>query len=245
MTGSLLQSTCEAFRLESGLVGKIINFPECVYSYITPTWVSQMWEACRPHKIQVIGANMDLNLPRQADVELMRLFIHSGFRNTELTILNKCRMFLQVIFLSDICKASGTKLESHMWQHPVRHESPYKWPTITPPTLVEWRMWQQALQKATLTGQNLTLPLPLGRWQPHQGKRLGWYYNEQENALYHRTQQGVTRHSTYPRRSRAQTFHRQGELTTDLLDWVMAQIATVRVQGEKITLTGVGWTQET
>jgi len=59
MTGSLLQSTCEAFRLEVGLVGKIINFPECVYSYVTPTWVSQTWEACQPYKIQVLGANTD------------------------------------------------------------------------------------------------------------------------------------------------------------------------------------------
>jgi len=118
MTGSLLQATCKAFRLESRLVGKIINFPECVYSYVTPMWVSQTWEACRPYKIQVIGANTDHNLPRQANVELMRLFIRSGFRNTELIILNKCRMFLQVIFLSDICEASGTKLKNHRCQQP-------------------------------------------------------------------------------------------------------------------------------
>jgi len=152
MTGSLLQATCEAFRLESGLVGKIINLPECIYSYVTPTWVSQTWEACQPYQIQVIGANMDYDLPRKANVELMRLFIHSGFRNTELKTLNKCRMFLQVTFLSNICEASGMKLEHHKWKKPNRHESPYKWPTIPPPTPMEWHIWQQALQKATLAG---------------------------------------------------------------------------------------------
>jgi len=63
MTGNLIQATCEAYRLKSRLVGKIINFPESVYSYVTQTWVSQTWEVCRLHQIQVIGPNMDYDLP--------------------------------------------------------------------------------------------------------------------------------------------------------------------------------------
>jgi len=63
MPGSLLQATCKAFRLKSGLTGKIIDFPERVYSYVTPTWMSQTWEACQPYQIQVTGANTDYDPP--------------------------------------------------------------------------------------------------------------------------------------------------------------------------------------
>jgi len=49
MTGVLLQASCKAFRLEAGLQGDIIDLLEAVYSYVTPTWVTQTWESCQRH----------------------------------------------------------------------------------------------------------------------------------------------------------------------------------------------------
>ena len=40
MTGGLIQATEEAFRLEAGFTGPLSKFPEKVYSYVTPTWIS-------------------------------------------------------------------------------------------------------------------------------------------------------------------------------------------------------------
>jgi len=51
MMGGLIQATAEAFRLEAGLAGSILDFLESVYSYVTSTWISQTWEACRQHHI--------------------------------------------------------------------------------------------------------------------------------------------------------------------------------------------------
>jgi len=79
MTGVLLQVTCEAFRLDAGLQGDISDLPEAVYSYVTPTWVTQTWESCQKHRIQVLGDHGDFPQPRQQDVELMRLFIRAGY----------------------------------------------------------------------------------------------------------------------------------------------------------------------
>jgi len=91
---------------------------------------------------------------------------------------------------------------------------------------------------------DLTLPLPLGKWHPYSNHQPGWFYQAQENALYHQTDKGVTCHSTYPQQSRAQTFHRQGELISDHPEWSSTQIAMVTEQGENIVLTGLGQTQE-
>jgi len=58
-TGCLIQATAEAFRLEAGFTGWIIEFPINVFSYVTPTWISQTWEVCNQHKIQVVGLTSD------------------------------------------------------------------------------------------------------------------------------------------------------------------------------------------
>jgi len=48
MTGSLLQASCKAFQLELGLSGMTLELPESMYSYITPTWLTQTWESLNP-----------------------------------------------------------------------------------------------------------------------------------------------------------------------------------------------------
>jgi len=120
MMGSLIQATDEAFRLEAGVTGRTSDFPESVHSYVTTTGILQTWEVCRSHHIQVSGQTSVLELLRQSDIKIMHLFICNGQHHMELQVLNKCRMHLQVIFLSDICEASGKQLEQHCWTCPHR-----------------------------------------------------------------------------------------------------------------------------
>jgi len=129
LTGSLLQVSCKALRIESWLSGRVSELPECVYSYISPTWLTQTWESCRPALVQVIGETMELSPPREKeDVELMWLFIRTRYQHMELCMLNRCRLYLRVIYLSDICNAGRTKLEQYLWNLPTIIESPYQWP---------------------------------------------------------------------------------------------------------------------
>jgi len=67
----------------------------------------------------------------------------------------------------------------------------------------------------------------------------GWFYHASKTVLYHSTPQGV-RHSMVPRQSRAQAFHRHGKLEDNYPLWETTQIATIRIQGDKIIMTGAG-----
>jgi len=69
--GSLLQAAYEAFHMDSGLSGKIVDFLECVYTYVTSTWLTHTWESCRTSCIQVLGEKTDYKPQQQGDVELM------------------------------------------------------------------------------------------------------------------------------------------------------------------------------
>jgi len=240
MTGVLLQASCKAFQLEAGLQGNIIDLPEAAYSYVTPTWVMQIWKSCQRHQIQILGDHWDYSPLRQHDVELMRLFIRAGYQTTDLNTLNRCRMYLQVIFLSEICEATGNKMEQYLWKQPQVTKSAFCWPKIPKPTPTEWRLWQQALQWATSMGQNLMLPLLLGKWHHQKEHSPGWYYHISENALYYRTPEGYTCHGMYPRWSQTQLFHWRGKAAPETPDWLDLHIASVTLQGEKIALTGIG-----
>jgi len=116
MTGFLLQASCKAFQLKAGLLRPILDLPEAVYSYVTSTWAMQTWESCQLHRIQVLREKTDYPLLRQNDVELMRLFIRTRYQNMDLNMLNRCRMYLQVVFLLEMCEAMGQKMEQHLWK---------------------------------------------------------------------------------------------------------------------------------
>jgi len=40
ITSSLLQASWEALQLEAGLAGNISTFPEAVYDYVMPMWLT-------------------------------------------------------------------------------------------------------------------------------------------------------------------------------------------------------------
>jgi len=158
-----------------------MEFPECIYLYVSPTWLTQTWEACHLQCIQILGDNMDYQIPSHKDVEL-RVF-WTGYRTTELNMLNQCRLDMQVVFVLDICNVAGTNLESYLWNKPNLAESPYLWPKIPKATPMERRLWQPALQHATSAGWNLELPLQFGKWYPKKDSSPGWYHHAQENTL--------------------------------------------------------------
>jgi len=238
MTGNLLQASYEVLRLESGLSGNVFDFPNCTYTYITKTWLLHTCELCKEYQIRIEGMNEDFLPPWVNDVEIMRVFIQARYQSKELKVLNRCRMYTKDIFLSDICNATRTQLEQHRWTHAIPGDSTYTWPDYPKPTPMEWRGWQLALQQSLSLGRNLQLPIPLGKWLPYKHHKHIWYYHMGEDALFHTTPDGTTRHGILPRRSRTKTFHARGEPTAESPPSAKLQIASIVIQGDKVCLTG-------
>jgi len=63
MMRSLLQASSEALQLKSGLHGNVYKFPDCVYIYMTNTWMSQTCVACREAQICIEGMSDDFLPP--------------------------------------------------------------------------------------------------------------------------------------------------------------------------------------
>jgi len=114
-TSLLLRAVAEAMQLETGIAGELLQTPGNFEPLVTDTWLKRLWLDCLLYQINIYTDIQILRPQRQQDIELMRIFAQYGYRGQDLGDLNRCRMFLHVIWLSDICDGTGTKVLEDYW----------------------------------------------------------------------------------------------------------------------------------
>jgi hypothetical protein len=102
----------------------------------------------------------------------------------ELMTLNRCRLYLQVLFLSEICTGDGLYISGDAWTGnrldiPLKQSS---WPRQQKSSSQDWSIWQTYLKKAFLS-RGLRLQAPLGNWL-HCDDRWEWYFSPSHGCLY-------------------------------------------------------------
>lgn len=143
-------------------------------------------------------------LQRANNLFVMSEFIYIGFKKGELESINQCRIYLQVITLTDIATADGMGIDE-TYMGPMRHKdwnSTLQWPTQHCPSPGAWQQWRRALQYLLYKGK---FRVPLGQWQevrPHQN--WSWVVRCEDNVLFHWHSNGwVKYHPVGSRRHRA------------------------------------------
>jgi len=100
----------------------------------------------------------------------------------ELTLLNQCRMSLQVIWLSEICTGDGLSIQILAWQGEHLMVVEFNWPVVHPLSTSEWSQWQQALTRALFLDWWHKLMQLLGHWLP-QTILSRWFYEPESQQL--------------------------------------------------------------
>jgi len=141
----------------------------------------------------------------------MQVFLRDGARGSELALLNRCRMYLQVVFISEICNGTGTQIAQHYWEgQKTTSISPYNWPRTHIPTQAKWNVWRQRLTSGLSLGQSQTLALPLGQWKAHMRERPGYFIEVQGNHLLSLQDEQWRAHTRIPHRRRRQEYYKEG-----------------------------------
>ena len=113
----------------------------------------------------------------------------------ELKLLNQCRLFLQVLSLSDICNSKGNAISRNCWEGKQRQPSPRLWPCQHQPSMKAWRTWRTFVSKSYLVEEsarrghsNLSLSYPLGPWTLHHYdlQMRSYYINPTLQTIYKR-----------------------------------------------------------
>mmetsp|Transcript_18882 Transcript_18882/g.26793 ORF Transcript_18882/g.26793 Transcript_18882/m.26793 type:complete len:116 (+) Transcript_18882:4067-4414(+) len=93
----------------------------------------------------------------------MSIFIESGYGPYELAQLNRCRLYHQVFFISDVASANGKQIEDiyRTKERNLSRRSSWQWPQQGEPDRPGWLLWDRALTYLERHGK---LRVPLGEW---------------------------------------------------------------------------------
>jgi ribosomal protein L22 len=111
-TAQLYQHALENLHLELGLPGSPFSHDFALHSpSTTTTQLHIAWQFCWEAGIQIKTSGLDDPPPREHDQHLMQYFASTGYSAKELRLLNLCRMFLQVKFVSDFVTGDGLHMD--------------------------------------------------------------------------------------------------------------------------------------
>jgi hypothetical protein len=149
-----------------------------------PFWLTTLWSF-----LNRANASLDIEnhwlptLARASNQMLMDLALQLTFNYSQLRQLNACRLYLQVLTVSDISTADGCYLlpsacNGNKEEHRI---SKLQWPNSVRPT--NWSAWNRLLQHIG-TGDRLSTPL--GQWlvDPHQ--QWSWFFAPAIGSLQER-----------------------------------------------------------
>jgi hypothetical protein len=101
----------ELHTIEIGLPGNLLEQDFHIYGHLsTNSWLTHLWEFCTDSNIQEKSTTPKLILAREDDAFLMSNFAAYGYKNTQLTQLNLCRLYCHAIRLSDITTGDGKRI---------------------------------------------------------------------------------------------------------------------------------------
>ena len=188
MTGELIRTSIEAAKIEVGIGRDLFSLDYNTYeTLLTPCWIKDVWKYAQLNNIMIHDyTTKNLQPKRRNDLFLMEIIAHEGFTNGELRRINRCRLYLQVITLSDVvdgygdtftCSSKGIKDSTIA--------SPYTFPKQSKPDPRSIALWKKALKKSFPSIQG-KLRYRLGQWTIKTIEEFNWLYNPTSNTLYQR-----------------------------------------------------------
>ena len=170
----------------------------------------KVWERLHHYRIEIHPIYPSLVMPHQHDRLLVEMFLVAGYKGLQLQALNRCRLVLRLLFLSDITTACGRSLDVTFLEDPdcsQNHRSTFTFPNEKP----SWSKWKTWLEFWTaVAGPGASLKQPLGKWVGLTHRKWTWFYRPHKDIMYRRQDNRIeasTRSATQQVRS-GQTYRR-------------------------------------
>ena len=179
ITSSLLQLHLQYLTLEIGIGDDFLLKSFDVYGrIITPSIITSLWQFTTESNIQIHLPLPTTPLMRQKDTYIMEEIGKRKLSLGTLKDINQCRMFLQVISVSDISSACGTRLLNQCLEgiKPSWLRAIHPWPDIKRPGPKAWTTWRETLISTFGHKTTTLLSIPLGNWITRP-ERWQWFYS--------------------------------------------------------------------
>ena len=186
--GKLLETEMEYLALEIGNMKNIFTLDYNTWKFgCTDTWLTSTWKFCSEHSIMISGPRVDIVSQRTNDCMIMeKIIAHKDqFSSTELVLINQCRIYLKIMFLSDMVSGDGRILHDCFLdgRAPIDRESQWKWPKQNNPSRVAWNQWRRALSIVwSISAENKQCNPRLEQWYPNRYMNMIWKYSFDPNT---------------------------------------------------------------
>ena len=128
---TLIQAVVDWHQLSSGLSKSILQYPNQKFSYVSSIWLNNLLQFMEKNKITIVLENtLQFNIQRRNDKSIMDELTRGPSTNNQLIQLNACRLYLNIIHLSDIVYPDGKTINNHflIGCKPPYPSSKLKWP---------------------------------------------------------------------------------------------------------------------
>ena len=139
-------------------------------------------------------------IQRTNDAYLMEIAHSHNFTKGQTKRVNYCRMYLNVVTVSDIANAAGTHIDPGMYSGNLNSmSSSSKWHPVNQarPDDKSWKQWRRLLHLLCQRRHTKTLREPLGAWlvEPNALRRHWPFWHQPiTDTLYHWTPDGTSSH---------------------------------------------------
>ena len=163
-----------------------LSSPYQIYSrWACHSWFVFLWQFMDKAQVKIHMADAWLHPPLSGnDINIMDHFMQQNNPIQKLLQINRCRVYLQVLSLSDLASADGARLiaPALSGSHLIDRWSTLEWPNQECPTKADWRVWEAAL-KTFCVGTTLIHPLTMAGPARHQP--WFWFMDDQRILYSH------------------------------------------------------------
>jgi hypothetical protein len=214
-TGRFMHVSYSLLFMELGMPFQPLQVDYKKYSHlVTHTWMKMLWEKVSMFGITVTTPSTLDGFPREGDDFIMQVILRAGYTSDEVRCINRVRVSMQVLFISDILTASGHMIAPDILSPRPKGETrssmrwPNKHPTLSDMTL--WRNTMQTICPSRCLGQGG------GRFINKTHRIWKWHWNSNGSTL-HRTRDDRLTEDVYVAGRKPNRFHfshsqQQGQL---------------------------------
>ena len=178
-----LDASLRYLQLQLGTTQNPFDLEYDEWSHLAPlSWVKMLWRSLYYYNIKLHMKYDPIPIPREQDLAIMQIIHATGMSKSAEKSMNRCRVHIGAIFLSDLSSADGKYLEQFTFnikQNGVN--SRYKFPREIP-SQADKKRWTEFWNRYTSIGNRL--PRELGKWVHPTHRQWKWHFNKKEGLLY-------------------------------------------------------------
>jgi hypothetical protein len=166
--GKLLKISHDHLQLQAGVSWPVMSRPgHKQRQYVDPCYLTHLWQFNDANNTHLRFEHDNWIKPqRQGDTFIMEeLSLLNGITKNELVQAQRCRLYLGVTTMADICTANGLSIcEWALHGQECPRKSNFLFPHQLCPSKPVWNTWTRLIRLRYCTASAMRLDQPLGKW---------------------------------------------------------------------------------